>query len=115
MNTDSERAVRMETELGVGYDRQSKVSEEASPFSTTLLGSWRRLWDAWRHASVLLASFLGRVLLTVFYFTVVPPFAVLVRVASNPLSLRTHRKWGTPQWQPMKDKVIDWDAVRRQG
>jgi hypothetical protein len=55
----------------------------------------RRLWDGWKRLGRRLGDFQARLLLTVFYFTAITPFALVVRCATDPLSLksRTPRGW----------------------
>ena len=77
--------------------------------------SWHHLRQAWKRASIVLGSFIGRVVLAVLYFTIVPPFAVLVWITSDPLALRTWRRQSTPQWHSVESKAIGWEAARKQG
>jgi len=55
----------------------------------------RRLWEGWKRFGRRLGDFQARVLLTLFYFSAIMPFAILVRCATDPLSLksRTPRGW----------------------
>ena len=49
----------------------------------------RRFWAGWRRVGRFVGDVIGRLFLTVFYFTIFVPFALLVRFSSDPLSIRT--------------------------
>ncbi len=51
-------------------------------------GPARRAWPAWKRFARRMGGFQGRVLLGFFYFTVFAPFAVLLRLAGDPLGRR---------------------------
>jgi hypothetical protein len=55
----------------------------------------RRLWEGWKRFGRKLGDFQARLLLTVFYFVVVAPFALLVKLGSDPLALapKTPKGW----------------------
>lgn len=48
----------------------------------------RRLWEAWKRVGRRIGDFQARLLLSVFYFVVVAPFALAVRWAGDPMALR---------------------------
>jgi hypothetical protein len=48
----------------------------------------RRVWAGWLRIAHIIGTFQARVLLSVFYFVVVPFFALLVKVSRDPLALR---------------------------
>ncbi len=48
----------------------------------------RVLWAKWKAFGHMVANFQSRVLLFVFYFIVLGPFALVMRVFSDPLHLR---------------------------
>jgi hypothetical protein len=56
---------------------------------------WRRLWEWWKGTARKIGDFQARVLLVVFYFVLLAPFALLVRLTADPLALkpRTARGW----------------------
>lgn len=49
---------------------------------------WRRLWNAWKGLAARMGNFQGRLLLSLFYFLVLAPWGVLVRIASDPLRIK---------------------------
>ena len=57
-----------------------------------------RLWEYWKRLGKRIGDVQARILLTLFYFLIVPPFALAVRVGSDPLALNTT----APQWVPRK-------------
>jgi hypothetical protein len=56
---------------------------------------WRRLWEAWKAVARRIGDVQARILLAVFYFVVLAPFALIVRLTSDPLAIRprTRRGW----------------------
>lgn len=56
----------------------------------------RQLWAAWKRVARRIGDFQARVLLTIFYFVLLAPFALIVRRTSDPLGLKaaTRRGWG---------------------
>jgi hypothetical protein len=47
-----------------------------------------RFWEGWKEIAEDIGDFQSRLLLTVFYFTVAVPFALLARFVIDPLGLR---------------------------
>ncbi len=60
-------------------------------WSGTLRPSLLRLWERWKVIAHVIGNFQARVLLTVFYFVIAPPFALVVTLGRDPLSLRVPR------------------------
>jgi hypothetical protein len=64
-----------------------------------------RLWDRWKQVAARAATFQARILLTIFYWTVIPIFAGAMRLfKSDPLGL-DRRKGG--RWTPT-GRVDPW-------
>lgn len=57
-------------------------------WSSALRPTLHRLWERWKVIAHIIGNFQARVLLTVFYFVIVPPFALIVKLVRDPLSLR---------------------------
>jgi hypothetical protein len=59
----------------------------------------RELWAAWKRIARKIGDFQARVLLTIFYFVLLAPFAVIVRRTSDPLAIKAaaQRGWGVRQ------------------
>ena len=45
-------------------------------------------WGRWKAIAHVIGTFQARLLLTLFYFVVVPPFALVVKLFTDPLGLR---------------------------
>jgi len=54
-----------------------------------------RAWEQWKTVEHSIGNFQARLLLTLFYFIILGPFAMIVRWCDDPLSLkaRTPREW----------------------
>ena len=70
---------------------------------------WRRLWRWWKRVGRKIGDFQARVLLTLFYFVILAPFAVIVRWKADPLGLR--RGGG---WLPIVRTAEPLERARRQ-
>ena len=55
----------------------------------------RKIWEAWKRFGQFIGDFVGRLVLTIFYFTLFVPFGLGVRFFGDPLSIRPshHTKW----------------------
>jgi hypothetical protein len=55
----------------------------------------RKAWQAWKRIGQFMGDVIGRVFLTVFYFTLFMPFALGVRFFMDPLAIRplSRAKW----------------------
>jgi hypothetical protein len=71
-----------------------------------------RLWQRWKAFAGELGDFQGRILLAWFYFIIVTPFGLLVRLSSDPLNLRIGQK--TTGWVNRPTTNPDLDNARRQ-
>jgi hypothetical protein len=58
-------------------------------------GARRRLWEGWKRAGRKIGDFQARLLLTLFYFLILAPFALILRLAADPLGIKTraHPAW----------------------
>jgi hypothetical protein len=56
----------------------------------------RELWAAWKKVARKIGDFQARVLLTIFYFVLLAPFALIMRRTSDPLAIKAaaQRGWG---------------------
>jgi hypothetical protein len=58
-----------------------------------MLAMLRRLWAGWKRVGRKIGDFQARVLLTVFYFVILAPFATGVRLFADPLGLKQPGGW----------------------
>lgn len=72
----------------------------------------RNLWQWWKRVAVRVGDYQARIILTLFYFVVFAPFALVVRLATDPLSLKKGRPRG---WQLReRDESTSMEWARRQ-
>lgn len=72
----------------------------------------RALWRAWLVLARRIGRFQSLLILSFVYFVVIAPFALVVRLFSDPLGLRTARSW---HWLPLGDEsMASLDAMRLQ-
>jgi len=70
----------------------------------------RKFWQAWKRFGQFIGDFMGRLVLTVFYFTLFMPFGLGVRFLGDPLGIRAH---GRPKWVERKTNDLTLDDSRR--
>lgn len=71
-----------------------------------------RLWDRWKIIAHKIGTFQSRVMLNLFYFLILAPFGLGVRLLSDPLRLKRHPQ---SHWHRREDKPAGgWEAARRQ-
>ena len=74
-------------------------------------GAAVRVWARWKVIAHIIGNFQARVLLSVFYFIVVPPFALIVKV-KDPLGLR--RRDRATGWSERPAADVSSESARRQ-
>ena len=60
----------------------------------------KKLWENWKILAKKIGDFQARLILTVLYFVIVAPFALIVRFAADPLSIKRRAE---PGWQLKTD------------
>jgi hypothetical protein len=79
-------------------------AQEGNPFT--------RLWEGWKSFAADMGNYQSRILLASFYFVVVTPFGLLVRLLSDPL--RTKYSAGHSFWAGRSEVSTELDEARRQ-
>jgi hypothetical protein len=54
----------------------------------------KKLWKRWKRIAKAIGDFQARLILSVFYFIIVGPFALILRWAGDPLSLKKGAEQG---------------------
>ena len=75
------------------------------------MGLWKRLWLRWKAIAGAIADFQARVILSLFYFVVVLPFGLAVRLFADPLRIRGERRTG---WVDCIERTQTVDEAMRQ-
>jgi hypothetical protein len=70
----------------------------------------RKGWQAWKRIGQFIGDAIGRVVLTVFYFTLFMPFALGVRLWGDPLAMRPHHR---AKWLERKTHDLTLEDTRR--
>lgn len=93
-----------------------RLSEEKAPSSKRLKGTSKnhikKLWLSWKDFSKRMGSFQSRIILSLFYFIFVTPFALGVRIFSDPLNIK--HKSSKSHWLLKKEIKYDLKQYRRQ-
>lgn len=69
----------------------------------------RTAWELWKRFGLFMGNIFGRIILTIFYFTIYLPFGLGVRLFGDPLKIKHAR----PVWQTRETKDHDLDQARR--
>ncbi len=70
-----------------------------------------RAWQAWKRIAQVIGDFIGRIVLTFFYFTIFMPFGIGVRLFSDPLMIKPKN---SKYWLERTNQDLSLDDVRRQ-
>ncbi len=74
--------------------------------------SWgKRAWKAWMRIATVIGDFQARVIFSVFYFVIVLPFGLLVRLFIDPLGIKGRR---STTWTNFADRTQTLDQANRQ-
>jgi hypothetical protein len=73
---------------------------------------WHRLWAAWKRLAHAIGTVQARLILSVLYFVLLPPFALVRRLGADPLGRRPAP--GPTSWRPRPPEAPTLDAARRQ-
>lgn len=92
--------------------RRASLPVDKTPGPAPAGSFFKRLWQDWTRFAVRLGNFQGRVLLAFFYFGIVTPFGLLVRLFADPLHLKTAKK--SSFWLERAQSTSDLDQMRSQ-
>jgi hypothetical protein len=70
----------------------------------------RKFWHAWKRFGQFMGDFIGRLVLTVFYFTLFMPFGLGLRFFGDPLALKVR---GPSKWLERTTKDVTLEDTRR--
>jgi hypothetical protein len=65
---------------------------DAHPNSVKSESVVKFFWEKWKKLAKRIGDFQARLILSVLYFVVVAPFALIVRFGADPLSIKPHRE-----------------------
>ena len=72
---------------------------------------WRRLWSRWLKIAGIIGDFQARVVLSLFYFLIVLPFGLAVRLSGDPLRIKRPR---TTNWTAFAPRARTLADMRKQ-
>ena len=70
-----------------------------------------RIWQGWKRFGQMMGDLVGRIVLTVFYFTIFMPFGLGVRIFADRLDVKG---WQSPTWTKRKTRDLALEDTRRQ-
>jgi hypothetical protein len=73
---------------------------------------FKKIWQDWNDFSKRMGIFQSRILLSLFFFVLVSPFAIAAKIFSDPLRLKYRRL--TSWWIPKKETKNELEQFRRQ-
>ena len=69
-----------------------------------------KIWKTWRRVGQAIGDFIGRLVLTLFYFTLFMPFGLGVRLWADPLDIKSSYQNG---WLNRSTRDSDINNIRR--
>ncbi len=72
----------------------------------------KRLWKKWKRFGHLMSDFVGRILLVVFYYSLLAPFGLAVRAFGDILDMRPAHS--ESHWKPRHTTDRTMENVRQQ-
>lgn len=69
----------------------------------------KKIWDLWKKFALKFGEFMSGVFLTLFYFLIVTPHAILMKCFSDPLQLKSQ-----PSWKPRKPESKTLEEYKHQ-
>lgn len=69
-----------------------------------------KIWKIWRRVGQAIGDFIGRLVLTLFYFTLFMPFGLGVRLWADPLDIKSRYQVG---WLNRSTRDSDINNIRR--
>lgn len=92
--------------------RLSRYSLEKAPPAPLPARGWKRIWANFSAFSLRMGNYQSRMLLALFYFLIVFPFGLGVRLVSNPLRLRGQRR--SSSWVARERADTELESARSQ-
>jgi hypothetical protein len=71
-----------------------------------------KLWPSWKNFSKRMGSFQSQILLSLFFFLFISPFALAMKMLSDPLKIK--EKSTKSYWLEKTEKKLDIDEFKRQ-
>ena len=96
---------------GSALRRDRYPAEKAGEMPANVRGL-KRLWEGWKAFGLRTGNYQSRVLLGLFYFLVVVPFGVPVRLFSDPLRMKARRSGSA--WVAREKSGPDLESARSQ-
>lgn len=71
------------------------------------MNALRKFWEGWKKFGHFMGDFIGRLVLTIFYFTIFMPFGLIVTLFSDRLDIKNRQQ--TPAWieRHTKDRTLE--------
>jgi hypothetical protein len=89
----------------------TRVTPLVSMSAPQPLGFHRATWERWKKIARAVGVVQTRLLLIIFYFLVVLPLGLIMRIAGDPLHLKPRKG---SNWTPHRHEEASVDAARRQ-
>ena len=74
------------------------------------MGVLKKVWDGWVKVGHAIGDFIGRLILTILYFSIVAPFGLITRLLNDPMRIKGD---GNPEWFTRSDSESTIDEARK--
>jgi hypothetical protein len=93
--------------------RRLPKKEEAEEGEQVPDSLFRKLWHRWTGFSKRMGSFQSRVMLSFFFFILISPAALIIKIVGDPLSIKRKKAMDT-YWLPKMPSSTEIEEYRRQ-
>ncbi len=102
--------------IGISAIWPRKLPEERASITkgqtVTAMNPLGKLWQSWGNFSKRMGNFQSRIVLSLFFFIVVSPFALAVKTFSDPLRIKY--RGNESHWLPKKQTEANLEQFKRQ-
>ena len=98
--------------LTISFRKLTKENQSTNDVRTMKTNTIKKLYQSWKNFSERMGNFQNRIILSLFFFIFVSPFALAMKIFSDPLKIKKRRK--KSHWLPKKEMKIELEQFRRQ-
>jgi len=96
--------------IGNSLHRDALKEKINSSWSGRKMETLRKIWQVWKRIGQFIGDQIGRVVLSIFYFTLFMPFALGVRFFMDPMGINPHSH---VKWLERKTQDLTLEDSRR--
>ncbi len=86
--------------------------QKSKKFNKLSSNLFKKLWQSWKDFSKRIGSFQSRIILSLFFFIFILPFAIALKMISDPLRIK--QQSSKSYWLTKKETKIDMEQYKKQ-